>query len=58
MKGMIYKTAKGYKSYEIFEVDESFIFKMTDILIDKLGFNGKLLPVIGVNGCYLDLKKI
>jgi len=57
MKGKFYVTAKGYKSYEIFEADETFIFKIADILVDKLEFKKEAVPIIGLDGCYMDFFK-
>ena len=57
MKGKIHLIHNGHKSYEIFDEDESFIFKMADVFIDKFGFEGKKMPLIGLDGCYMDFYK-
>lgn len=53
----MYLTAQGFKSFEVFKADETFIFKMADILIEKLKFTGNLTPLNGLDGCYMDFYK-
>lgn len=57
IKGKIYLLSNGHKAYEIFEADESFVLKMAHLLINKLKFENKNKPLVGLDGCYVDLYK-
>ncbi len=57
MKGKLYLASNGFNTYDIFEADQTFIFKIADILVDKFGFNGTAGPFIGLGGCYLEVYK-
>lgn len=55
IEGTICLISNGHKSYEIFEADESFILKMASVLIDKFKFEKQHEPLVGLDGCYIDL---
>lgn len=55
IKGTICLISNGHKSYEIFEADETFTLKMAEVLIDKFEFKNQHEPLVGLDGCYMDL---
>lgn len=54
MIGKFYNLANGYKSYEIFEADEKYLFKFADTLIERFEFKNKGEPIVGLESIYWD----
>ena len=55
-EGKIYKTAKGYNSYEILDADALFIFKMATVITEKFHFT-HANPAIGPDQVFMDFVK-
>ncbi|WP_144028399.1 hypothetical protein [Paenibacillus ferrarius] len=56
LKGKFYKTSKGYDSYEIFDVEASFIFKIAIVVVEVFQFT-HADPLIGFEQVFMDLVK-
>lgn len=56
MIGQFLKTASGRKSYEIYEANDDFVFRVLDIVQEQFGFTSRL-PVWGLDEIYIDCKR-
>lgn len=57
MKGEFRKTASGFNSYELANVEENYMYKFADVIVDIFQFEQFGLPVVGGDGVYWDFFK-
>lgn len=57
MIGKIVTTESGFKSCEIYEADNQFIYKIADILVDRFEFQIIGVPVAGLDEVYWNFSK-
>ena len=57
LTGVLYKTPHERSSYEIYEADLGFLFKIVNVLEARFGFAAVTLPVDGIDCLYWDFAR-
>lgn len=56
LQGKMHKTFKGYNSYEIFDADASFIYKIATVVTEKFHF-ALINSITGFEEVFMDFEK-